>query len=99
MSLSELCLTAQGVGDPRGEGLPCAGTGSSSERRVTADVRQSLSDPKATITTVCYRASIALGLIYSPRPSLWDQVPEPVAQWEDTPAPVPEYVFDQGLGW
>ena len=32
-------------------------------------------------------------------PPLWDQAAEPVAHWDDSPAPVPEYVFDQRLGW
>jgi len=32
-------------------------------------------------------------------PPLWDQAAEPVAHWADSPAPVPEYVFDQRLGW
>jgi hypothetical protein len=32
-------------------------------------------------------------------PPLWDQAPEPLATWDDAPAPVPEFVFDQRLGW
>jgi hypothetical protein len=32
-------------------------------------------------------------------PPLWEQPAEPVAHWEDTPAPVPEFVFDQRLSW
>jgi hypothetical protein len=32
-------------------------------------------------------------------PPLWDQVPEPLANWDEAPAPVPEFVFDQRLGW
>ena len=32
-------------------------------------------------------------------PPLWDSVTEPVPDWEDAPAPVPEYVFDQRLSW
>jgi hypothetical protein len=32
-------------------------------------------------------------------PPLWDPVTEPVLRWEDAPAPVPEYVFDQRLSW
>ena len=32
-------------------------------------------------------------------PPLWDQAPEPLANWGDAPAPVPEFVFDQRLGW
>ena len=32
-------------------------------------------------------------------PPLWDQAPEPLANWDDAPAPVPEFVFDQRLGW
>jgi hypothetical protein len=31
-------------------------------------------------------------------PPLWDQAPEPLANWDDAPAPVPEFVFDQRLG-
>jgi hypothetical protein len=30
-------------------------------------------------------------------PPLWEQLPQP--QWDDTPAPVPEFVFDQRLSW
>jgi len=30
-------------------------------------------------------------------PPLWDQAPEPLANWDAAPAPVPEYVFDQRL--
>ena len=30
-------------------------------------------------------------------PPLWDRTPEPVADWADSPAPVPEFVFDQPL--
>ena len=30
-------------------------------------------------------------------PPLWDQAAEPVAHWADSPAPVPEFVFDQPL--
>jgi hypothetical protein len=32
-------------------------------------------------------------------PPLWDQAPAPPAHWDDAPAPVPEFVFDQRLGW
>jgi hypothetical protein len=32
-------------------------------------------------------------------PPLWDQAPEPLANWDDAPAPVPAFVFDQPLGW
>jgi hypothetical protein len=32
-------------------------------------------------------------------PPLWDLVAEPVPRWDDCPAPVPEYVFDQRLSW
>ena len=32
-------------------------------------------------------------------PPLWDQAPEPRANWDDAPAPVPAFVFDQRLGW
>ena len=32
-------------------------------------------------------------------PPLWEQAPAPVAHCDDTPAPVPEFVFDQRLGW
>ena len=32
-------------------------------------------------------------------PPLWEQAAEPVAHWQDSPAPVPEFVFDQRLGW
>ena len=32
-------------------------------------------------------------------PPLWDQAPEPLANWDDAPAPVPEFVFDQRLSW
>ena len=32
-------------------------------------------------------------------PPLWDQAAEPVNGWADSPAPVPEFVFDQRLGW
>jgi hypothetical protein len=32
-------------------------------------------------------------------PPLWDPVAEPVAHWADSPAPVPEYVFDQRQSW
>ena len=32
-------------------------------------------------------------------PPLWDQAPEPLAHWDDAPAPVPEFVFDQRLSW
>ena len=28
---------------------------------------------------------------------LWAQAAEPVAHWADSPAPVPEFVFDQRL--
>jgi len=30
---------------------------------------------------------------------LWAQAAEPVAHWADSPAPVPEFVFDQRLSW
>ena len=30
-------------------------------------------------------------------PPLWDQAAEPVTDWADSPAPVPEFVFDQRL--
>ena len=32
-------------------------------------------------------------------PPLWDPAPEPVANWDEAPARVPEFVFDQRLGW
>jgi hypothetical protein len=32
-------------------------------------------------------------------PPLWDPAPDPVAHWADSPAPVPEFVFDQRLSW
>ena len=32
-------------------------------------------------------------------PPLREQPAEPVAHWEDTPAPLPEFVFDQPLSW
>jgi hypothetical protein len=32
-------------------------------------------------------------------PPLWEQAAQPLAHWEDAPAPVPEFVFDQRLGW
>jgi len=32
-------------------------------------------------------------------PPLWDQAPELLADWADAPTPVPEFVFDQRLGW
>jgi hypothetical protein len=32
-------------------------------------------------------------------PPSWDLASELVATWDDTPAPVPEFVFDQRLGW
>jgi hypothetical protein len=32
-------------------------------------------------------------------PPLWEQVPEPMGHWDEAPAPVPEFVFDQRLGW
>jgi hypothetical protein len=28
---------------------------------------------------------------------LWDPAPEPLANWDEAPAPVPEFVFDQRL--
>jgi len=32
-------------------------------------------------------------------PHLWDQAAEPVPDWGDSPAPVPEFVFDPPLSW
>ena len=32
-------------------------------------------------------------------PPLWDPAPKPMANWDEAPAPVPEFVFDQRLGW
>jgi hypothetical protein len=34
-------------------------------------------------------------------PPLWDPVAEPTPRWDDSPAPVPvpEFIFDQRLGW
>jgi hypothetical protein len=32
-------------------------------------------------------------------PPLWEQAPEPLANWDEAPAPVPEFVFDQRLDW
>ena len=32
-------------------------------------------------------------------PPLWDSVAEPVPRWDDSPAHVPEFVFDQRLSW
>jgi len=32
-------------------------------------------------------------------PPLWDPAPEPMANWDEAPAPVPEFVFDQRLSW
>ena len=32
-------------------------------------------------------------------PPLWDPAPEPLANWDEAPAPVPEFVFDQRLSW
>jgi hypothetical protein len=32
-------------------------------------------------------------------PPLWEQAAQPLAHWEDAPAPVPEFVFDQRLSW
>ena len=32
-------------------------------------------------------------------PPVWDPVTEPVPRWDDSPAPVPEFVFDQRLSW
>ena len=32
-------------------------------------------------------------------PPLWDQAAEPLPDWAEPPAPVPEFVFDQRLGW
>ena len=32
-------------------------------------------------------------------PPLWDPLAEPLASWDDAPAPVPAFVFDQRLSW
>ena len=32
-------------------------------------------------------------------PPLWEQALEPLPRWDDSPAPAPEYVFDQQLSW
>jgi hypothetical protein len=32
-------------------------------------------------------------------PPLWDPAPEPMANWDEAPAPVPDFVFDQRLSW
>jgi hypothetical protein len=32
-------------------------------------------------------------------PPLWDPAPEPMANWDAAPAPVPDFVFDQRLSW
>ena len=32
-------------------------------------------------------------------PPLWDQAAEPLAHWADSPAPLPEFAFDQRLSW
>jgi len=32
-------------------------------------------------------------------PPLWDQAPEPLANGDHAPAPLPEYVFDQRPSW
>ena len=32
-------------------------------------------------------------------PPLLDLAPEPVGNWDDAPAPVPEFLFDQQLSW
>jgi hypothetical protein len=32
-------------------------------------------------------------------PPLWEQAPEPVANWDEAPARVPEFVFDQRVSW
>jgi len=32
-------------------------------------------------------------------PPLWDPAAEPLPEWGDSPAPVPELVFDQRLSW
>jgi hypothetical protein len=32
-------------------------------------------------------------------PPLWEQAPEPMANWDEAPAPVPEFVFDQRVSW
>jgi hypothetical protein len=32
-------------------------------------------------------------------PPLWEQAPEPMGNWDEAPAPVPEFVFDQRVSW
>ena len=32
-------------------------------------------------------------------PPLWEQAPEPLANRDESPAPVPEFVFDQRVSW
>ena len=32
-------------------------------------------------------------------PPLWEQAPEPMGAWDEAPAPVPEFVFDQRVSW
>ena len=32
-------------------------------------------------------------------PPLWEQAAELRDHWDETPAPVPEFAFDQRLGW
>jgi hypothetical protein len=30
---------------------------------------------------------------------LWEQAPEPMGNWDEAPAPVPEFLFDQRVRW
>ena len=32
-------------------------------------------------------------------PPLWEQAPEPMVNWDEAPAPVPEFLFDQRVSW
>ena len=60
-----------------------------------------VTDPPAvkSILTHLGEPTTAPQLARARGPPLWDPAPEPLANWDEAPAPVPEFVFDQRLGW
>jgi hypothetical protein len=65
------------------------------EMRIIAFV----TDAPARLSILTYLGEPATAPEVAPArgPPLWEQALEPLPHWQDTPAPVPEFVFDQRL--
>jgi hypothetical protein len=79
------------------EGLPLRCELSRAQKRVIACA----TDPPAVQTILAHlgEPTTAPQLARAPGRPLWEQAPETMGAWDEAPAPVPGFVFDQRLSW